>query len=137
MGSPILSVNIFANSAKTISTPPAPPGQTAPLLPLLSSLVKLVFVGINTSVKVKARRKDFCLGPSSRLFFERILVTPGFSWMQLGAKSNGTLSISKKRFKTWLLTLNTSCLSSKDSMRKELKKNPTLSGFFAKVSNRR
>ena len=56
MESPIWSVTISANNAKTTLTPPAPPGQTVHPLPHLSIVARLAFVGTSTNIEAKAKR---------------------------------------------------------------------------------
>ena len=63
-------------------------------------------------------------------------MTPKLSLTQLGAESNVTLSFSRKRWKTRPLTLKSSYPFFKNSMRRELRKNPTLFGSSVKVSDR-
>ena len=82
MGSRAWNATTFVSSARIISLPPAPPAPIAHPLQLCSFVVGSAFVG--TSSSVEARQWLLCLGPSSKVFFERVFRTPGLSWIPSG-----------------------------------------------------
>ena len=128
----IWNATTSANNARTISIPLASLGQIIPHLPLFFFVSGSVSAGTSTNIGI---RYDFYPGLISRLFFKSILVTFEFLSIQPGVESNATLSLSRKRYRTGLLTLNTSNLFSKNSMKRKLQKNQTLFDSFAKISS--
>ena len=123
----------FSNNVRTISITLASIGQTTLYLPPLFFVGGSVLAGTSRNVRNKS---DSYFWLISRLFFKRISVTPKLSSIRPGAESNVTLSFSRKRGRTGPLTLNTSNLLSKNSIRRELRKNSNLFGNSAKISNR-
>ena len=131
MGSPIWSATTSASSVRITSIPPAPPALIAHPLQLCSFAVGSAFVGTSTSAK-EAEEWFPCLRSSSKLSFERVSETPGFSWTQPGAELSETPSTSRRKFRIGRLTSSTSNLSLLNLMLTRLQKSPLSFVTFVK-----
>ena len=110
--------------------PPAPRAPIISRLQLHSFVIGSAFIGTSISIAIR-QSKLLCLGLSSKLFFDRVWVTPRLPYIPLGVAFDKTPNTSKKKFVIGRLIL--SILNPSNLVLTKLQNNLISINFFKKV----
>ena len=108
MGAHTWSVTTFVSNIKIISTRPVPRATNASPLRPRSSGIRSTSAGNSTRLKLSRTASLPSLGTNSRHSSDKVLENSLRLLTTFGVKSKETLNISRKKYKTGLLTCNTS-----------------------------